>query len=182
MILKSVKNDDKILRAKIDYVLEVTDSTRKILDSMVEFCEIHSKPKTLSLAANQVGINQRLIVIFDNKEILKLVNPKIIAQKGKQIFFEGCVNANLPDKLLRGFVERPAYIKVEALDYNGQKITIEADKILAIMLCHEIDHLNGILFTDKLIGEPYLFDTAEEVDEFRLHHPLVVIEDYQKNN
>ena len=177
MELVSVDNNSAILREKCEYIEIVNDEIREILDAMVDFCEKGTRPKTLSLAANQVGINKRLIVIYDNDEVLKLVNPEIITEKGKQIFLEGCVNVDTKKERPGGFVERPAYIKVKALNYHGEVVEITAEGVLAIMLCHEIDHLDGIMFTDKLVSELYIFNTPEERTEFRIQNPLKVIEE-----
>ena len=167
MKLKLVPNDAKILREKCVKVKAVDDEVRKALDGMVDFCKSNILPRVLALAANQGGINQRLIVIFDHKEILRLANPKIIEQKGTQRFFEACVNVGKPNDFVGGFVDRPAQIKLEALDYYGEKVKIKASGILAVMLCHEIDHLDGILYTDKLVGDLHHFKTPEERLAFR---------------
>ena len=101
---------------------------------------------------------KRLVVIDlteEDGEVYKLVNPVIIKSKGEQVCREGCLS--VPGVL--GDVVRPKEVVVEALNEKGEKIKIKAKDLLAIVLCHEIDHLDGILFTDKATE---LFDNVEE--------------------
>ncbi len=103
----------------------------------------------VGLAAPQVGILKRVVVIdiYDESGVKVLVNPEIIDQEGEQEEVEGCLS--LPGKA--GVVKRPARVVVKALNEKGQAYTIEGTGLLARALCHEIDHLNGVLFTDKVI-------------------------------
>jgi peptide deformylase len=174
--LEKVANDSLLLRTICDPVEVVDDKIRLILDDMVEYCRNSVRPHTLSLAANQVGISKRLIVIFENEEILKLADPVIEKTLGRQVFLEGCANTDTQDIFMGGFVERPAYIEARALNYDNQEVKIKANGILAVMLQHEIDHLNGIMYTDKLIGKLIKFNAPEDRVAFRKKHPLRIIE------
>ena len=137
---------DEILRKKARPVEVIDDKIKEILDDMVE--TLH-KYNGVGLAAVQVGILKRLVVIdlYDGKGPMKLINPVIIKQKGEQEVEEGC--SSFPNKYVR--VIRPADVTVEALDENGKKIKIHGKELLAQALSHEIDHLEGIVYLDKMI-------------------------------
>ncbi len=137
---------DEILRKKSREVEVVDDKIRELLEDMVE--TMH-KYNGVGLAAVPVGVLKRIIVIdiYDGKGPLKLINPVIIKQKGEQEVEEGCLS--FPNKYAK--MLRPAEVTVEALDENGKKIKIHGKELLAQALCHEIDHLNGIVFVDNMI-------------------------------
>lgn len=138
---------DEILRKKSREVEIVDDRIRRILSDMDETMHAYNG---VGLSAVQVGILKRLVVIdvnYDGSPSLKLVNPVIVKQKGEQVCEkEGCLS--FPNQFAE--VIRPAEVTVKALDENGKKITIKAKDLLAECLCHEIDHLDGILFIDKM--------------------------------
>ena len=138
---------DEILRKRAKDVDKVDEKIKELLDDMVETMKEYDG---IGLAAPQIGILKRIIVI-DVPEVtekpIKLVNPVILEQKGSQVAEEGCLS--IPKKFAK--VKRPAEVKVEALNEDGQKVTINAKGIMAVVLCHEIDHLNGTVFTDKMI-------------------------------
>lgn len=134
--------DDEILRKKSKVVEVVDDRIRQILNDMAD--TMYNTENGAGLAAPQVGILKQLIVIDMGQGLIKLVNPKIIEQEGTQEVIEGCLS--IPNKW--GKLIRPAKVTVEALNENGEKITITGTGNLAKCLCHEIDHLKGILFTD----------------------------------
>lgn len=147
MAIREVREDgDEILRKKSRTVEEVDDRIRQILDDMVE--TMH-KYNGVGLAGPQIGLLKRIVVIdlYDDKGPIKLVNPEIIKEKGTQEVEEGCLS--FPNKY--GKIIRPAEVIVKALDENGKQIKISAKGLLAQALSHEIDHLNGILFVDKVI-------------------------------
>ena len=155
MAIRVVREDgDEILRKKSKVVEEVNDKIRQILEDMVE--TMH-KYNGVGLAAPQIGLLKRLIVIdlYDDKGPIKLVNPEIIKEKGEQEVEEGCLS--FPNKY--GKIVRPAQVTVIALDENGKEVKINAKGLLAQALSHEIDHLNGILFVDKVI--PGTLETIE---------------------
>lgn len=147
MAIRNVREDgDEILRKRSREVERVDDKIRQLLDDMVE--TMH-KYNGVGLAAPQIGILKRLVVIdlYDDKGPIKLVNPEIIKEKGTQEVEEGCLS--FPNKFAK--VIRPEEVTVKALDENGKQIKISAKGLLAQALSHEIDHLNGILFVDKII-------------------------------
>lgn len=111
--------------------------------------ETMHKYNGVGLAAVQVGILKRVIVIdlYDDKGPIKLINPVIIKEKGEQEVEEGCLS--FPNKYAK--MIRPAEVVVEALNENGEKIKIKAKDLLAQALSHEVDHLNGITFVEKMI-------------------------------
>ena len=144
MAIRNVRTEDNpILREKCIPVKEVTDSTRKILDDMLETMYEYDG---VGLAAPQVGIPKRLVVIDDRQgNVLKLVNPVITKQEGEQVSQEGCLS--LPG--FCGKCKRPKKVWVEATNENGEDISFEAVDFLAVVCCHEFDHLDGILYKDK---------------------------------
>lgn len=147
MAIRQIREDgDEILRKKSKGVEEVDDKIRQILDDMEE--TMH-KYNGVGLAAPQIGLLKRLVVIdlYDDKGTIKLINPEIIKEKGTQEVEEGCLS--FPNKF--GKIVRPAEVTVKALDENGKQIKISAKGLLAQALSHEIDHLNGILFVDKVL-------------------------------
>ena len=148
MAIRTIREEgDEILKKKSREVEAVDDKIRELLDDMIE--TMH-KYNGVGLAAVQVGILKRVIVIDlyeEGVEPLKLVNPVIIKQKGEQECEEGCLS--FPNKFAK--MIRPKEVTVEALDENGKKVKIHAKDLLAQALCHEIDHLNGILFVDNMI-------------------------------
>lgn len=147
MAVRNVREDgDEILRKKSRVVEVVDDRIRELLDDMVE--TMH-KYNGVGLSAVQVGILKRVVVIdlYDDKGPIKLVNPVIVKTKGEQEVEEGCLSfPNQYAKLIR-----PAEVVAEALNENGEKIKIKAKGLLAQALCHELDHLDGVLFVDHMI-------------------------------
>lgn len=145
MALRKIRTfDDEILRKKSREVKEVTDRIRILLDDMAETMY---QAQGSGLAACQVGILKRLIVIDVGEGLIRLVNPELVFQKGEQIVEEGCLS--FPD--IWGKLKRPEQVIVRALNENGEEITVEGTGLLAKCLCHELDHLDGIVFKDKLI-------------------------------
>ena len=149
---------DEILTKKAKKVDVVDEKIVELLDDMYE--TMKKTNDGIGLAAPQVGVLKSAVVIdlSDEEEGVgpyKLVNPVIVKKKGEQVCREGCLS--IPGKL--GDVVRPKEVVVEALNEKGEKITIKAKGLLAVALCHEIDHLDGILFVDRATE---LFDIEEE--------------------
>ena len=147
MAIRNIREEgDEILKKKSREVEVIDDKIKELLDDMVE--TMH-KYNGVGLAAVQVGILKRIIVIdlYDEKGPIKLINPVIIKEKGEQEVEEGCLS--FPNKYAK--MIRPKEVTVEALDENGKKVKINAKDLLAQALCHEIDHLNGIVFVDRMI-------------------------------
>ncbi|MBO2516817.1 MAG: peptide deformylase [Clostridiales bacterium] len=117
--------------------------------------ETMNKADGVGLAAPQVGILRRVVVIDVGEGLIELVNPEIIETSGEQAGAEGCLS--IPGR--RGFVVRPAKVKVRAQDRNGKHFEIEGEGLLARALCHEIDHLDGKLYIDVMDHE--IFDDEE---------------------
>ena len=139
---KVVLTGDPVLRRIAHPVKEVNDNIKKLMNNMAETM-YHAKG--VGLAAPQVGISKRVIVVDIGEGLFKLVNPEIVASSGIQDGAEGCLS--LPDVV--GNVKRSERVTVKALDENGDEVTIEATGYLARAFQHEIDPLTGIIFTDK---------------------------------
>lgn len=133
--------DDEILRKKSRKVEVIDDRIKQILNDMADTM-YHFEGG--GLAAPQVGILKRLVVIDMGQGLIKLVNPRIINQEGIQEVIEGCLS--IPNKL--GKLKRPEKVTVQALNENGEEIILTGTGDLAKCFCHEIDHLEGILYTD----------------------------------
>ena len=149
---------DEILKKKSREIETIDEKLQTLIDDMIE--TMH-KYNGVGLAAVQVGILKRVIVIdlYDDKGPIKLINPVIIKEKGEQEVEEGCLS--FPNKYAK--MIRPKEVTVEALDENGKKIKIQGKDLLAQALTHEIDHLNGIVFIDKMIpGTLEYLDPKEE--------------------
>lgn len=145
MALRNIrKYGDDLLRKKSRKVENIDDRIVTLLDDMAETMY---DADGVGLAAPQVGILKRVVVIDVGEGILKLVNPEIISTEGSYIDEEGCLS--VPGE--QGKVERPYKVKVKALNEKGEEIIIEGEELLARALCHEIDHLEGILFVDKIL-------------------------------
>ena len=140
------ENGDEILRKKSREVENIDDKIREILDDMVE--TLH-KYNGVGLAGPQIGILKRIIVIDLYEEGMQfvLINPVIVSEKGEQVVEEGCLS--FPNKF--GKVTRYKEVTVEALDLEGNKVKLTGKDLLAQALQHEIDHLDGELFIDKVI-------------------------------
>ena len=162
-IRKIRENGDEILRKKSREVEVIDDKIRELLEDMLE--TMH-KYNGVGLAAPQVGILRRVIVIdlYDGNEPLKLINPKIIKTKGQQEVEEGCLS--FPNQYAK--MIRPEEIVAEALNEKGEKIKIKAKGLLAQAICHEVDHLDGILFIDNML--PGTLEFVEPAQELSLIH------------
>ena len=133
---------DPILREKAQPVTEVTPETKKLIKDMAETMY---ENEGLGLAANQIGISEQIMIVDVGKGLLVLINPRVRESRGEESVEEGCLS--LPD--IRVEVRRAKKIKVRGLNEEGRKIEIEAEGLLARAIQHEIDHLNGILITDR---------------------------------
>ncbi len=138
------KEGDEVLRKKAKPVEEINDKITLLLKDMVDTMY---KYDGVGLAAPQIGVLKRIVVIDAGEKLYELVNPVIVSQSGEQNYIEGCLS--IPG--LYGEVKRPAVVRVEALNPKGEKVVIDGEGLLAVVLCHEIDHLDGILYKDKAI-------------------------------
>ncbi len=126
----------------------------RLLDDMKETL---AEANGVGLAAPQVGILRRVVVVDTGEEMLELVNPELLETSGEQVGSEGCLS--VPGKY--GIVKRPNYAKVRAYDRDGNEFEVEGEELMARCFCHELDHLDGIVYTE--IMERYL--TEEEMKE-----------------
>ncbi len=149
------KNGDEVLRKKSRAVEKVDEKIKELVKDMLETMY---KNNGVGLAAPQVGILKRVVVIdlYDNNGPIVLINPEIIKEKGEQEVEEGCLS--FPNQFAK--IIRPAEVTVKALDEDGKEIKIKAKELLAQAISHEVDHLEGILFVDKII--PGTLETVKE--------------------
>ena len=142
-----VKIGEDILRKKCKEVTEFDVSLGELLDDMKETM---LDADGVGLAGPQVGVLRRVAVVSPNgKNFYEFVNPVIVSSSGTQICREGCLS--VPG--INGEVERPKKIEVMAYDRNGRRFLLKAEGFLANICCHEFDHLDGILFIDKMMGK-----------------------------
>ncbi|MDD5501292.1 MAG: peptide deformylase [Candidatus Omnitrophica bacterium] len=139
--LKIKTYGDPVLRRKAKPVKEVTDDTRKLLNSMAESMYINSG---IGLAAPQLGVSSQMIVVDIGDGLHKLVNPKIIKRQGNQAIQEGCLS--VPGACVK--VRRAREVWVEAVNENNLEVKLHARDLFACVLQHEIDHLDGKLIVD----------------------------------
>lgn len=144
MVYKIVELGDPVLREKSRTVRVVNKSIRKLLDDMAETMYAANG---VGLAAPQVGISKRVVVVDAGEGLWELINPEIIYQDGEEVGMEGCLS--IPG--VTGEVKRAFRVRVKGLDRQGKTQVISAEGWGARALQHEIDHLDGVLFIDKAI-------------------------------
>ena len=137
-------SDDLLIRKKSKVVTEFDENLDILLDDMKETMRHNDG---VGLAAVQVGVLKRVIVIEACGQYFELINPKILSQEGSQCGVEGCLSV----KNITGEVIRPQKITVNAQNRYGDNMILMVEGLLAVVICHEIDHLDGIVFTDKMI-------------------------------
>lgn len=143
MILEIKKYPNRVLREKCAKVKIFDEKLKELCAGMFETMEIN---KGLGLAASQVGESQCFFIVEMNGEKVIFINPEITKKEGKEIFEEGCLS--FPGLFIK--IKRPKKIEVSYQDLDGQVKTIQADGLLARVIQHELDHLEGILFIDKI--------------------------------
>lgn len=145
MAIRTIRiSTDEVLRKKCKVVKEITPNLLTLLDDMADTMY---EANGVGLAAPQVGILKRAVVIDIGEGLVELINPEILETSGSQTDDEGCLS--VPGKYAP--VERPSYVKVKAMDREGKEFIIEGEELMARALCHEIDHLDGILYIDKAL-------------------------------
>lgn len=137
--------DDESLRKQCKKVENVNGRIRELLDDMMD--TLHSVENGAALAANQVGILKRLVVVDYGEYYLKLVNPEIVESEGEQECIEACLS--FPGKF--GKTIRPQKVTVKALDENGEEVVLVGEDEMAKCFCHELEHLDGEVFLDKAV-------------------------------
>ena len=135
---------DEILTKKAKPVKEITQGIITLLDDMLD--TIRSK-NGLGLAAPQVGVLRRVAIVTLEDDVYEMINPVVVESEGTQRRNEACLS--VPGK--SGDIERPMHVKVEATDRRGETYTVIGDELLASALCHELDHLDGVLFIDRAL-------------------------------
>ncbi|MCG8403434.1 MAG: peptide deformylase [Firmicutes bacterium] len=141
-VYKIVVNGDEILREKAKKVGKLSRNIDKLLDNMRDTLYAY---KGVGLAAPQIGVSKRVIVVDVGQGLVELINPELVERDGEETDNEGCLS--VPGMV--GEVTRSARVRVTGMDRGGQKIELNADGLFARALQHEIDHLDGILFLDK---------------------------------
>lgn len=146
MAIRNVRKEgDDVLRKKCKPVKEINDSILQLIEDMQDTMY---ESDGVGLAAPQIGILKQIVVIDDRDGgEFALINPQIVKTEGEQESCEGCLS--LPG--YRGTVMRPEKVVVEATFPDGNEYTIEAEGFLAVIMCHEIDHLSGVLYKDKAV-------------------------------
>ena len=155
---------DPVLRQKAKRIRTIDNSIQKLIDDMIE--TMHAE-NGVGLAANQVGVLQRIAVIQlpDDQEATVLINPEILRREGEMEVHEGCLS--IPG--YRGDLKRSATVQAKALDRNGKPFRIKGHDLLAEALEHETDHLNGILYIDHITDPEnfYKIDSQDALKEDR---------------
>jgi len=143
-VLPIRKIGDPVLRSRSKEVENINEQTKELIDNMIDSMEA---AEGIGLAAPQIGILQRVIVVKIEDDLKVTINPILIKENGESMAEEGCLS--VPDR--RGLVKRPEEIIIEGLNEEGEKVKYELEGLKARAFLHEIDHLNGILFVDKAI-------------------------------
>lgn len=148
MAIRNVRKiGDPVLNKVCKEVREVNDRTRELIDDMFETMY---ESEGVGLAAPQVGILKRIVVIdVTGEDPILLINPEILSIDGEQTGYEGCLS--VPGKT--GVVTRPNHVKVKAYNADMEEFTLEGEELLARAICHELDHLDGKLYVDRVEGE-----------------------------
>ncbi|MFA7197071.1 MAG: peptide deformylase [Anaerovoracaceae bacterium] len=158
MALRNIVTEgDDVLRKHAREVLEINDRIRDITEDMVQTMRAEHG---LGLAAPQVGILRRIIVIEMDGQLYQLINPEIVETRGEQFEEEGCLS--VPGMI--GRVRRPQYVRIKGFSPEGNSVEYEGEDLLAVAFCHECDHLDGILFIDKA-EQIHSADQAAEDEE-----------------
>lgn len=158
MAIRNIREiGEEILTKKCKEVTEMTDRTRYLIEDMLDTMY---EANGVGLAAPQVGVLKRIVVIdVTGEDPYILINPRIVESGGEQTGSEGCLS--VPGK--SGIVTRPNYVKVTAQDVNMQSFELEGTELLARAICHELDHLDGHLYVEKVEGD--LVDVVAVTEE-----------------
>ena len=158
MALREIREyGDEILKKKSREIEKIDEKLQVLIDDMIDTMHEYNG---VGLAAVQVGILKRLIVIdlYDDKGPIAMINPVIIKEKGEQECEEGCLS--FPNQFAK--IIRPAEVTVEYTDRDGKKVKLKAKELLAQAISHEVDHLNGEVFIDKIIPGTLEYVTPDD--------------------
>ncbi len=156
MALRTIRiQGDPVLTKKCKEITEMTEKIKVLIDDMLETMY---EANGVGLAAPQVGILKRLVVMDCGEGAIVMINPVILETSGEQIGDEGCLS--LPGKA--GQVTRPNYVKARFLDEDMQECEIEGTELLARCICHELDHLDGHMYTEKVVGRIHDVNCEED--------------------
>lgn len=160
MAIRNIREiGDEVLTKKCKEVTEITPRIRDLIGDMLETMY---ESNGVGLAAPQVGVLKRIVVIdVTGEDPYILINPRIVETSGEQTGSEGCLS--VPGKA--GTVTRPNYVKAVALDVNMKPFELEGTELLARAICHELDHLEGHLYVEKVEGELYEVTETEDEEE-----------------
>lgn len=159
MALREVRHvPDSVLRKVAKPVTEMTPRLKTLIKDMYNTMDYEDG---IGLAAPQVGILKRIFTVGIGDIGLAFVNPEVLESEGEYLDVEGCLS--IPGE--NGVVKRPTYVKVKAMNEEGKHFIIEAKYLLARCILHELDHLNGVLFTDKLEEVEEDFEPEEQVED-----------------
>ena len=158
MAIRTIREyGDDVLAKPCKEVKEITPKIKELVDDMLETMY---EANGVGLAAPQVGILKRIVVIdVTGEDPIVMINPEILETDGEQTGYEGCLS--LPGK--SGVVTRPNYVKAKATDIDGTEYIIEGEELLARAICHELDHLDGHMYVEKVEGD--LVDNEELMNQ-----------------
>ena len=160
MAIRTILTDeDPLLRKTSRVVKNIDERTKILVEDMLD--TLYYTENGIGLAAPQVGVLRRVVIIDVGDGPIKIINPEIVEEEGSYIDIEGCLS--IPDKA--GKVERPERVKIKYLNENWEESVLEGTELLAKAICHEIDHLDGILYTDKVIEYVDLTEMEDENEE-----------------
>ena len=157
-IRKTRAMGDKILTMSCKEVKEMTPRLKELVEDMLETMY---DAYGVGLAAPQVGVLKRIVVVDVGEEPIVLINPRIVDKSGEQTGDEGCLS--IPGKV--GVVTRPQYVKVAALNKHMEPIEVEGRDLLARAICHELDHLDGVLYVKHVEGTLRNVESKEDEEE-----------------
>ncbi|MBO5165133.1 MAG: peptide deformylase [Lachnospiraceae bacterium] len=160
MALRNIREmGDEVLNKPCKEIKEMTPRLRELIEDMIDTMY---EANGVGLAAPQVGVLKRVVVIdVTGEELFVMINPEILETDGEQTGHEGCLS--VPGK--SGIVTRPNYVKARALDIDMQPYEVEAEELFARAICHELDHLDGHLYVEKVEGSLVDVTADEEEDE-----------------
>lgn len=150
------KDGDEVLRKKSRPVEKIDQKIRTLVEDMADTMY---KADGVGLAAPQIGILKRIVVIDVGNGLFEMINPVILEQSGEQDGIEGCLS--MPGT--SGEVKRPMHVKAKYTDLNGETVIIETEELFARAICHELDHLDGILYRDRA----HKMYTQKEIEEMQ---------------